>query len=362
MDPSTSASSYSHSRNRSTSSSTFHAHYPSAPGHSAQHPNHSHFYQQQHLAQPQSNHQRRSPSVNTFSTVSSSGGGIPASYRTSPPMDIRRSTSSRSGGAPGSPQPGGYVALLRKQKATVWCDRAQQEDPGLMARQRMAKMRANAEVLGPNKTNTHVSSGRTSTGLSSTGGKVAAKIRHHGKPTVVGYSPGSNHIGVGGVPLRLSATEVEGEESDEDETAIQRINHRRTTSSSRSSTASGRKGGYRSSGGLGTMTSTTQRQSPGNTPERRGSLAEQLPGDAGLVRDNSGKSRSFGSGSGSSAERLDVVADLSANPALAGNSMKNSAITREKSLRTPEDLKRRGSVDERTMTLTSGRLFIANPD
>ncbi|KAK3986314.1 hypothetical protein QBC44DRAFT_248429 [Cladorrhinum sp. PSN332] len=354
MDPSISAS-YSHSRTRTTSSNIFPAQYTSPA------PPNNNYYPQTHLAQPQSNHQRRSPSVNTFSTVSSGGAGPPAAYRNSPPMDIRRSTSSRSGGTPGSPQTGGYVALLRKQKATVWCDRAQQEDPGMLARQRAAKMRANAEVIGANKTTTYVGTGRTSTGLSSTGGKVAAKIRHHGKPTVVGYSPGSNHIGVGGVPLRLSATEVEGGESDEEDTAIQRLNHRRTTSSSRSSTASGRKAGYRSSGGLGTMTNT-QRQSPTDTPERRGSMVDF--GETGLARGDStgGKARSFGSGSGSSGERLDVVADLAANPGLAGNSLKNAAVTREKSLRTPDELKRRGSVDERTMTLTAGRLYIANPD
>ncbi|KAK4225029.1 hypothetical protein QBC38DRAFT_484076 [Podospora fimiseda] len=354
IDPGISAS-YSHSRTRTTSSNIFPVQYPSPA------PPNNNYYSQTHLVQPQSNHQRRSPSVNTFSSISSGGMGPQGPYRNSPPLDVRRSTSSRSGGTPGSPQAGGYVALLRKQKATVWCDRAQQEDPGMLARQRAAKMRANAEVIGANNVATYVSTARTSTGLSSTGGKVAAKIRHHGKPTVVDYSPGNNHIGVGGVPLRLSATEVEGGESDEEENVIQRMNHRRTTSSSRSSTASGRKAGYRSSGGLGTMTST-QKQSPTGTPERTGSLVD---GEAGIARGNStgGKARSFGGESGSSGERLDVVADLAANPALAGNSLKNAAaVTREKSLRTPDELKRRGSVDERTMTLTAGRLYIANPD
>jgi hypothetical protein len=48
---------------------------------------------------------------------------------------------------------------------------------------------------------------------------------------------------------------------------------------------------------------------------------------------------------------------------LASNQLKSS-VTREKSLRNPEDLRRRGSVDERTMTMTmsAGRLYIANPD
>ena len=75
----------------------------------------------------------------------------------------------------------------------------------------------------------------------------------------------------------------------------------------------------------------------------------------------SGKARSFGSGS--SGERLDNVPELSGNSAhLPSNSMNHAALTREKSVKSVDELKRRGSVDERTMTLTSGRLFIANPD
>jgi hypothetical protein len=76
----------------------------------------------------------------------------------------------------------------------------------------------------------------------------------------------------------------------------------------------------------------------------------------------SGKARSFGSGS--SGERLDNVPDLSSANAthLANNSMKHATVTREKSVKSVDELKRRGSVDERTMTLTAGRLYIANPD
>lgn len=331
----------------------------------------SYSYQpQMHLVQPQVNQQRRSPSVNTFSTVSSGGMAPPAAYRTSPTTDIRRSTSSRSGGAPGSPQSSGYVTLLRKQKATVWCDRAQYEDPRLLAQQRAAKMRANREIvgsasglgLGPN-----VSTGRTSTGLSSTGTRVAAKIRHHGKNTVVDYSPGNNFNGVGGVPLRLSATEVEGEESDDDDALIQRMHHRRTGSSGRNSIASGRRAmPYRSSGGLGATNSQGggAKWSPGDTPERRGSLAEDMrQGEPALAGDDSasGKARSFGSGS--SGERLDNVPDLTISaPHLANNSLKHATVTREKSVKSADELRRRGSVDERTMTLGASRLYIANPD
>ncbi|KAI1844001.1 hypothetical protein JX265_005817 [Neoarthrinium moseri] len=324
---------YTHSRTRTTSSNVFPAQaQSSAP---------------MHLQQPQPGmgHTRRSPSVNTFSTVSTNPP--PAAFRTSPTSDLRRSTSSRSGG--GS-QPNGYVALLRKQKATVWCDRAQYEDPRMLAQQRAAKQRANMEMIGgPGAV-------RTSTGITSAG-KVAAKIRHHGKPGVVGYTPENNYIGVGGVPMRLSATEVEGEDSDEDDVTMQRLHHRRTGSSGRSSTASGRRGiPFRTSGSL-----AGKKWSPGGTPERAGSLSEQAEYEVGDDRE---LNRAQSTRSGSSAERADALPELTVTSAakLASNSLLNAALTREKSVKNPEELRRRGSVDERTTTLTSGRLFIANPD
>ncbi|KAL2128771.1 hypothetical protein VTI74DRAFT_8677 [Chaetomium olivicolor] len=358
MEPASNAA-YTHSRTRTTSSNTFPA--------SMQAPLPSNPYQpQMHLVQPQANHQRRSPSVNTFSTVSSGGMAPPAAYRTSPTLDIRRSTSSRSAGIPSSPQSSGYVALLRKQKATVWCDRAQYEDPRLLAQQRAAKKRANLEIVGAGSGLGigSMGTGRTATGLSSTGGKVAAKIRHHGKPTVIGYSPGSNYNGVGGVPLRLSATEVEGEESEDDDAVAQRLHHRRTGSSGRNSIASGRRAmGYRSSGGLGAQHGGATKWSPSGTPERTGSLVDDKPGGQAYPAGESGSRKPRSVASGSSGERLDNVPELSGNSAhLANNSMKHAALTREKSVKSVDELKRRGSVDERTMTLTSGRLFIANPD
>lgn len=74
----------------------------------------------------------------------------------------------------------------------------------------------------------------------------------------------------------------------------------------------------------------------------------------------SGKARS--TGSGSSAERADNVGELGNAARLASNSLIHSAITREKSVKSAEELKRRGSVDERTATMSAGRLYIANPD
>lgn len=335
---------YGHSRSRTTSSNTFPMQIQTPAA-----------YLGQPSGYPQ--HSRRSPSVNTFSTASSIPP--PAAYRNSSTSDLRRSTSSRSGG--GSPHPSGYVALLRKQKATVWCDRAQYEDPRLQAQQRAAKMRATLEVVG-GRNNAHGpgNTGRTSTGISATG-KFATKIRHHGKTPVIGYAPGENHVGVGGVPMRLSATEVEAESSDEeDPRTSNRMHHRRTGSSGRSSTGSSRRGPYRTSGAMGSQNS--RRWSPGDTPERSGSLMEENEIDVVGGADDAASGRAQSTRSGSSAERADNVGELNSAPRLAAKSLMHSALTREKSVKSPEELRRRGSVDERTTTMTSGRLFIANPD
>ncbi|KAG9250937.1 uncharacterized protein F5Z01DRAFT_683631 [Emericellopsis atlantica] len=338
---------------------------------------HSNLYQgqhpqsQQHMAHPGHPfpHSRRTPSVNTFSTTSSMAP--PAAYRQSSASDLRRSESNRSAGTTNG-SASSYVALLRKQKATVWCDRAQYEDPRLAAQQRAAKQRANLEVVGGRRQGGH-SGSRSNTGISTTN-KVAAKIRHHGKQPVVSLTPGENHVGVGGVPLRLSATEVEGESSDDDKMpASSKLHHRRTGSSGRSSNASGRRGlAYRTSGGQGSINSrNSQNWTPGDTPERSGSLVD-LPsqqqqqqlqyGEAGGADDHASTKAKSTNSAETEAEKADNVAELGNAPRLASNSLLHSALTREKSVKNPEELKRRGSVDERTATLTSQRLYIANPD
>lgn len=272
----------------------------------------------------------------------------------------------------------------------MWCDRAQTEDPRLLAAQKAAKIRAASEVMGP-------TAGRTSTSLSSSGisstNRVAAKIRHHGKSGLTGYQAATENfgVGVGGVPMRLSASEVEGGDSDDDDhgSGVGLYHHR--TGSGRSSLGSQtRRTGlqYRASGASG---NSSGRWSSGNTPpsERNGSglgmgasqhnsdglndLAEETPMPAGHVKakdyfDTSGTTSMTSGrsgGSGSSGERADGLGDLGSDAArLASNSLLKSTMTREKSTRNPEELRRRGSVDERTMTITGGvgRLFVANPD
>lgn len=421
---------------------------------------------------------RRTPSVNTFSSTSSATQVMqpPAAYRTSPTQDVsslRRTPSSATGstavpsssaalGSSPSQQAGGssvsYVALLRRQKATVWCDRSQTQDPRLAQAQRQAKMRAALEVLGasgmsggayhhgmsPSLLSSSLAAaaaagnsashpggfipgatGRTGSGISSGAGKVAAKIRHHGKPGVVGYGggllggglggelgSGTAYVGGvgGGVPLRLSATEVEDGEDDDDESgaggggvtrtvsggfagrtgSLGGRHHSRTGSSGRSSMASlGRRATgewHRSSGSLGGHRPQQQQQygrwgsgSGPATPERTGSLVvtmtapspttERASGEpfptlsstssaAAAGETAAGRAKSTGSGRSGSSERHDAVGELTA--ATGSMSLQPSAAADKK--QSMDDLKRRGSVDERTMTLTHGKLFIANPD
>jgi hypothetical protein len=257
----------------------------------------------------------------------------------------------------------------------VWCDRAQHEDPRLLAAQRAAKIRATMEVIGGSGPGRISTSGSGSLASSN---RVAAKIRHHGKSGLVGYSPGDLVGGVGGVPMRLSASEVEGGDSDDDaDSGNMHYPHHQRTGSGRSSVGSGRRGlTYSRQSGA---SSTAGRWSSGNTPpserERRDSMSDlaedgetlapgvhQRTKDSFTADGNGDGTRS--AGSGSSGERADDVAELgSAHAArLASNSLLKSTVTREKSVKNPEELRRRGSVDDRTMTMSAGRLYIANPD
>jgi hypothetical protein len=153
--------------------------------------------------------------------------------------DVRRSTSSRSNSSSASPS--SYVALMRKQKATVWCDRAQLEDPRILAAQRQAKMRAVAEVAGGNN-HAHARVSSSSAGMV---GGVRSKIRHHGAPKASAYS-GANLAGAVGVPMRLSASEVDENDSDDDQSSTGHRYHSRT-GSGRSSLGSGRKNTFSNS-------------------------------------------------------------------------------------------------------------------
>ncbi len=223
-------------------------------------------------------------------------------------------------------------------------------------------MRAVKEVVGQGGAN----SGRTSTsgsGSMLSHGVVRSKIRHHGASKPMGYTPG-NLVG-GGVPMRLSASEVGDEGYDEDDRDSQHGTYLRRDGSGRSSLASNKR--YTSSN----LRTSTGRYSHCDTPpsgqgsspsDEMAELAEtpvpadhRRPGDYFTQPSGTGIS----GGSGSSGERESSFGNVSQMAAPHGP---NSNLARVKSLKSPEELRRRGSVDDRTGTMSGVRLFVANPD
>jgi hypothetical protein len=182
-------------------------------------------------------------------------------------------------------------ALLRKQKATVWCDRSQTEDQRILAAQRLAKERAEREIIGAYNSSSSGSMGRgTPTGTNggngngSFGGGVARKIRHHGKPGPSNFNPSGANMAGTGVPMRLSASEVEDEDPQSHLNdwatssfggmdAMGRPIHHRRTGSSRSSLGSGTRVG------AGTVRISTASSTPTSSHSRSPSetLAEDTP-------------------------------------------------------------------------------------
>lgn len=277
---------------------------------------------------------------NATSSSTSTGAGLQRAPTTS--TMPRRSTSSRSNS---SASPTSYVALMRKQKATVWCDRAQHEDPRILAAQRAAKMRAAMEVAGGSHHGGRVST--SSSQPSSVG--IRSKIRHHGAPKASTYS-GANMSGAG-VPMRLSASEVD-EENDSDDEDSRYMNYHQRNGSGRSSLGSGRANNS-------FLNSNGSTPASGHSPIG-GSMGDLKEEETPVSNDSNTKDgdyfqQSGGSGgSGDSAEAEQSFGKVGRLP---------QARSRAESQRmTSEELRRRGSVDDRTMTMSGVRLFVANPD
>ncbi|KAM0723868.1 hypothetical protein Q7P37_000858 [Cladosporium fusiforme] len=294
------------------------------------------------MPQQQYSHTRRTPSVATSSSSNSANtntqrnSGTQGNYASS----VRRSTSSRS---TSTTSPTSYVALMRKQKATVWCDRAQHEDPRILAAQRQAKMRATMEVAGSQQ---GVGSGRTSTSSSGIAGGMRSKIRHHGAVKASAYNS-TAHSGAG-VPMRLSATEVEEGDSDEE------IRYHQRTGSGRSSLGSGQRvqsGIHRGHSG----NSTPSARSPMETKDDSHNQQTPTPNLYGGQADDYFRQAGGQGGSGSSGEGESQFGTASGLPV----QQRPRAASVKK---TSEELRRRGSVDDRAMTMNTGRLFVANPD
>ena len=239
---------------------------------------------------------------------------------------------------------------MRKQKATVWCDRSQHEDPRIVAQQKAAKIRAAREITGIGKP----SEGRTSTSGSMGSGSlgVRSKIRHHGVPKATGYS--SANMAGGGVPMRLSANEVGDEGTYNGNPTGGRPVHNRTSS-----------GHSRDSRGqfLSVDTQQPRRFSQGSTPMsgQGGSPNENIPEleetpVPGREQSNDYFSADLGhvdsNGSSERENSFGKIGQMQAPPA-------------KKEGKSEDELRRRGSVDERANTMGymgGGRLFVANPD
>lgn len=244
---------------------------------------------------------------------------------------------------------------MRKQKATVWCDRAQYEDPRMLAQQRQAKMRANMEVAG----GPHHAPPRTATGGSGMTGGVRSKIgRHHGLPKASLYAP-VTYAG-SGVPMRLSASEVD-EGDDEDTGSMKNGQYHHRTGSGRSSLGSGRRISYANpTGRISSNSTPPQNSSPDGEladlkEEPTPSPAEydpHAPSDTSYFHHTK---TNASTGSGSSGERnFGEVGQMPAPGHLRAPVVTDKKVSKD-------DLVRRGSVDERTMTM-GPRLFVANPD
>ena len=279
---------------------------------------------------------RRTPSQSTTSTAVS--GYTPTRTPSNVSSALSRNASTRSGA---STTPGSYVALMRKQKATVWCDRAQHEDPRLAAQHKAAKIRAAREITGK------VPEGRTSTSGSMGSGSmgVRSKIRHHGLPKTAGLS-NPNMVG-GGVPMRLSASEVGDEGNQSTSLNNQRTNPGRSFSDHRWLDVDQTHRNRYSQG------STVQGESPSeDIPEleESPSLGEKQQQRTEYFPPN-GTHRS-----GSSSEHENSFGNVG---------QLEAPKVEENPRKTSEELRRRGSVDERTNTMGymgQGRLFVANPD
>ncbi|KAJ5575900.1 hypothetical protein N7535_002826 [Penicillium sp. DV-2018c] len=273
-------------------------------------------------------HHPPSRRLSSTTTSTSSTGNHPVAHAGHNVSDIRRTASSRSANSQL-----GYVALMRRQKATVWCDRAQPEDARMREQILRDKKRAYLEVHG--------------SGAGRAGPLGGGKIRH-GPKGISEFSP-SNLVGAK-VPVRLSANEVG--DGDEDASSFDGALHKRT-GSGRSSLGSAHRypSGY--SRPHGTMGSNS---TPPNEKTDLPEVSENTPAEiqaeeksrlSSLVKDDGATTHS------SEQERDDIVGDMQAPSA---------AISATEKAKRAAELRRRGSVDERTTSMTNVRLFVANPD
>lgn len=242
---------------------------------------------------------------------------------------------------------------MRKQKATVWCDRSQSIDARVAAEQKRAKQRALNEVSGNNARTSTLSSG------------VVGKIRHGGVPKAQQYTS-PNLSGVN-VPTRLLAYDMQGEDEPEGRVLGDNSMVHARTGSGKSSINSGK---YRS-GYPRTHTSPPETGSPRNEgiPEAGETPSASTQQDYFEKKAATSTASSMNAGNTvKPATRPDFIEKKSSDSEESFGELKDmtgpSSKLHAMDLKAKEeDLRRRGSVDERTTTMRSTqRLFIANPD
>lgn len=230
----------------------------------------------------------------------------------------------------------------------MWCDRAQNIDQNTATAQKAAKQRALLAIHGG-----VAGSGRASTVGSSS---VVGKIRHHGAPKAPGYVPAN--LSGASVPVRLSATEMLGDEEERksfgDPTPT--VMHTRS-GSGRSSINSGKYPSGYPRPGQGRFSSNGSPPSGGEGGSPNEDIPELMETQETPTGDYFNEKRGTGGSGFSSQPDEDSFGELKdiKTPGAAGRATKKAKES--------EDLRRRGSVDERAMSMGSGvRLFVANPD
>ena len=159
------------------------------------------------------------------------------------------------------------------------------------------------------------------------------------------------------VPVRLSANEV-GDDADDEAPKGMDLLHRRP-GSGRSSLGSNRyPSGYQRPASMGTTTGgeksdlpeVAEKHEPSTTENTYSNSNNSYHDDGEEEDDSSDDDNSIGS---EPEESFGTVGEMSA-PSAARTATQNA--------RRADELKRSGSVDDRTTSLTGVRLFVANPD
>lgn len=154
--------------------------------------------------------------------------------------------------------------------------------------------------------------------------------------------------------MRLSATEVDENDSDE-ENDSKYVNHPDRNGSGRSSLGSGRKGNNYLGPGLGYSNGSTPQS--GHSPV--GSMGDVLEEETPMPNEYSVHQNDYFQQTGGNGDSGDSAEAEQSFGKIGGLPKRMSKVEQDR--KTSEELRRRGSVDDRSMTMT-GRLFIANPD